>query len=298
MATFSATDAALAGFRLMREQPRVVLAWAVFLLAVNIVSTAVVMLTGVGEGLRQLGELQQAGVTDPAALTEAMSRIGPAIPILLAVSLASYAIIFSAGFRLHLHHEVRWGGLRAGKDELRVAAVIVILSLIALAYTFATVFVAALLSNLVGAPPAPLALVMVAAAYLDFFARFGFAIPATLETGRITVLRTTRLVKPNYWRLVGMVVTTMGLCAVVYLLGMVVIVGVLAALAGVLGLGLEGVTQAMSPQVGSLSTYLELGAVWLILSAMLSAARMAIFVGAPAAAYQRLAASADADAFS
>jgi hypothetical protein len=94
-----------------------------------------------------------------------------------------------------------------------------------------------------------------------------------------------------------MVVLTMALCGVVYFLGMVVIVGILAAIAGVLGLGLEGVTQAMSPQVGSLSTYLELGAVWLILSAMLSAALMAIFVGAPASAYQQFSAESDAKAF-
>ncbi|HYG25546.1 MAG TPA: hypothetical protein VD906_01425, partial [Caulobacteraceae bacterium] len=64
MATFSPTDAALEGFRIAREKPRVLLVWA----AVNFVVSALVGLLLIllfGERLAELDAASQSGQFGP-----------------------------------------------------------------------------------------------------------------------------------------------------------------------------------------------------------------------------------------
>ena len=79
MTTYSATDAALEGFRFTRERPRVLLMWALFLLVANAIGITVMMFAP-KEAQEALTTISGQETPDGQQL---MSALGVLAPILL-----------------------------------------------------------------------------------------------------------------------------------------------------------------------------------------------------------------------
>jgi hypothetical protein len=132
---FSIGDAAASGFRLIRERTGVILIWALFGFLVTLAFALFLMATAGGAFVASLSQArfatQDPGQVLNAVLTAAGEFVGPVLltlPITLVVS-AMYQV---AAYRAVLDPDEagRWGYLKLGADELRVALVTLALVLL------------------------------------------------------------------------------------------------------------------------------------------------------------------------
>ena len=93
MTTFSSGDAAFEGFRLTRENPRVVLAWSIFHFVVSSIGAVVLIAFG-GDAMTQLAEQPEAA---PGEMTALLREMAPAYMILAPLGLATMSAIASGG---------------------------------------------------------------------------------------------------------------------------------------------------------------------------------------------------------
>src|SRR5215212_6777111 len=127
MAGFSATDAALEGFRVTRERPKALLAWTVFTFIVS-VSGALITLNMPQEARAALESLSSEETPDPSALLQALADLAP----LLIFGLAVQRLMDAAVYRVVLRPEdQRFSYLRLGPDELRLMALRLIFMVLA-----------------------------------------------------------------------------------------------------------------------------------------------------------------------
>lgn len=91
---FSATEAALEGFRIGRHKPMVMLSWAAASLAISLLSS-LAMVGMFGGALNELTEAQGAGA-DPGAALGAMAVLGKVYLFLIPVALVIAAVFTTA----------------------------------------------------------------------------------------------------------------------------------------------------------------------------------------------------------
>jgi len=214
---FSASDAAIAGFRLVREQWRAVLGWLLFnlLLAVGMIVATVIVLLGL------------IAVSGPGA-EETTAVIGGLVAGL--GTLASAAIVVGAVFRLMLRpQEPAFLYLRLGAAELKLVA----LWLLALAVGLVLVGLAVAAGGFL-APLgwwAGLLVNLLAAVFALWLAlRFSLAGPAAFAGRGLGLIASWRLTRGRVLALLGMSAMTCCLLALVWLtasLGLVVATGAL-----------------------------------------------------------------------
>ena len=117
MADFSATDAALVGFRFVRENLRAVAVWAVCFLVFPAVFTALLVQAG-GPALmaaRALGPRP-----DPAQSMALLHQLAPLYLLLFVVGYAFYAVLLGVMNRAVLRPQDHQSAyLRLGMDEVR-----------------------------------------------------------------------------------------------------------------------------------------------------------------------------------
>jgi hypothetical protein len=217
MTPFSASDAALEGFELLRRHWRVVLGWAGFnllALAMLVVATAVLAAaTATGDS-----------VGGPAAVT-AGAGLGLGVLVI-------QAIIAGGVFRLELRPEQpAFLHLRLGADELRLLGV----WFITLTGAWVSIWVAAALGEIVRLPGVWLGLVALAlVVYLGL--RFSLAAPISFAEHRIDFPRSWRLTHGRVLPLLGM--SALCLCLIALLM---VLVMLALGLVAVGAAGLDGV---------------------------------------------------------
>lgn len=304
MASFSVTDAAFAGFRLMRERPKVILTWAAFMFVGSMISAALAMITGVADGVTKLQALEAAGNTDPSLVLGALSDMGGFFVLLLAFSLAFYAVLFAAAYRAYLRPEDRAvGALRFGADEVRMGGWLLVMFLAWLVYLFLVAFAFLLVVGIakgVGGPLAALIDLIATAAMVCALVypavRLSLAGPMTMDRREIYFLRSWALTKGQFWRLLSAYFLTTAVLVLVSLLWVIIMVAILAVVALAMGGGVESVAGMAKPDMTSIGAYFAPGTVvYLILNAMLSAAGLAIFTGPSAEAYRELSATGAAE---
>jgi hypothetical protein len=192
MIRFSASDAALEGFQMLRTHWRVVVGWGLFNLLALIAMIVVTVILGVGIGLA-------AGVDQASGAAAAIGGVVGGlvtglIETVLVVGL--YRLLLRPGDPGFLH-------LRLGRDEGR-------LFLVGVIYVCGVALfagVAMVLGGLAGqAGPA----VRIAAGLLAVVAggwlalRFGLTGPISFAEGRIDFARSWRLTRGQFWPLLGM----------------------------------------------------------------------------------------------
>ena len=211
MPAFSPTDAAFEGFRLTREQPRVVAAWAA-LYAVMGLATALVMISTIGPQFATLqAAAQGSGPSNTAEALERFRKLEPFYAIILPLVLVFWSVMTCAVYRAVLRPEEGGvGRLRFGADEVRMIGLTILLWLLMFATVFlSTLFVtfggimaavaggsiAGLLSTLVG--------LLGLAGAVWIWVRLSLAGPMTFMSGEIHIFRSWNLTKGHFWSLAG-----------------------------------------------------------------------------------------------
>jgi hypothetical protein len=270
MTPFSASDAALEGFNLIRRRWRVVLGWAGFnLLALLMLVVLTVVLSLAASALA-------GGAREPVAIVAGL--------VVGLGSIAVEAIIASAVFRVELRPEQpAFLHLRLGPDELRL----VVIWLIMLTGLWVVGWAAAILGHALGVGRLWIDLLgLILAVYLSL--RFALAAPVSFVERRIDFPRSWRLTRGRVGALLGMSVLSACLIGLVMVVVFLALALVATGSAGLDGLSsLFGGTDALKRHP---ALYVLEFAVQVVLTPVLWSLAMAPL----AAAYRALAAPQDA----
>lgn len=288
--TFSATDAAFEGFRVVRRAPMSLVYWALFYVVVMAVAFAM-MGPSLASAMAAAERLESVGTPTLDDFMPIMNSFGLVFSILLPVSLLSSAVMSAAIARSVLYPTQKaLGYLRFGADELRVLAVSVALGIIfivLMGLIWGMTF--ALGAAAVNTPVLWLIVVvffLVAwAAFIWLLVRLSLAVPMTLAEKRIVLFDSFRLTKGHLWPLLGMAIIAGVMSFVVSMLGSLVLMpiqlmsGGMERLATVEGLNLVGMLQQAWPAI---LTYV-------VVNAIISALQVAVIYAPFSAAYRDIA---------
>jgi len=192
MTAFSASDAALEGFQVLKAHWRVAVGWALFYVVASVavvVAGAVVSVVLVGSGALSQSAMQAV--------------LGPAVGLLVLVGVP---LVLAGGvYRLLLAPEAPgFLHLRLGADELRLLAVWAGLAVVIALGGFAVAFLAGGLSSAVSRWIGWPAAIAGAVALWLVTARLGLAQARVLAERRIDFIGAWRLGRGRSWALVGM----------------------------------------------------------------------------------------------
>ncbi len=306
MAKFSATDAAMAGFGVVRRSPMALVWWT--LLHVLLTSGfSILMVTMAGPAMTQMMALQGASLTpDPqtqAQKFELLRQLVPLYLLMFPLSIAFYAVIYTAINRAVLRPaQDGFGYLRVGVDELRQFGLFLLTGIVFFAAYIGTIICAllagfgiALLVQLAGNNASMVVTMRVIAvavpiilsvcAWIYVATRLSLASPLTFDTKKVNLFGSWRITRGQFWAMFGTYVLTAVLALVVGLLGMIVLLACAAIAAG----GLNGFAFIFRPDMSSLSAYLTPARiVYLVLAGALYALIWPVFLAPRAAIYKAL----------
>jgi hypothetical protein len=218
MTGFSASDAAIDGFRVIREHWRLVVGWAVFnLLALIVLVVVAVIAIFISAAL--------AGSPD-------MASIAGGVVAGLVGGLGTFAVevmVVTALYRLLLRRdEPGFLHLHLGRDEFRLLAVWAIMLAAAVPVVWLALAVIGAVATAGGVWPAVLVALVLAAALIWLILRVSLAGPITIAERRIGILKSWRMTRGRLLPLLGMSVLAfclLMLAAVVGWLALFVLVG-------------------------------------------------------------------------
>lgn len=238
MARFSPTDAAFEGFRLTREHPRAVVAWAGIYLVFSTLLYGIGLLTLGAQFSDLLGRFAN-NTASQDDFWKAMTAVQPFLLVAAPAFILFSAVMNCAVYRMVLRPgEAVFSYIRLGADELRVAGVIVVFWLIWGLMVF-VVSLVALTGGTYGGEAATLGwtlLTLAACAYSVFvMVRLSLAAPITFVTKRFTLMGSWRATQGMFWRLLGAYALAFGLG-----LGALMLMGFVVATVEKIGLMLTG----------------------------------------------------------
>ncbi len=290
--TFSATDAAFEGFRVVRRKPVVLLWWAAFYL----VSFALIFLVAAGPiaGLMAAAsDLENMGPgATPEDLEPIMMAYASILPLVLPLGLLVGAVLSAAVARSVLEPgKSAFGYLRIGMDEVRVAVVSLVLMIVLWLASAVSFGLAGVIAGFLGAadvPGGPLIMVVVflaAAAFLIWLSvRLSLAVPITVAEKKFAFFDSFKVTGGRIWSLIGMAVIAFVMTMVVSILTSIVFFPITMGLGAAVdwqsleGMGAMGIVQAVGPMI----------LVAIVLQAIASALSAAVMYAPFAAAYRDL----------
>lgn len=289
MTAFSATDAALEGFRITRERPRVVLVWAVFSFLVSICSA--IYLISIGQEARAVLDARVAEqAPDLQAFGAAMADLAP----MMVMGLLVQCVMAAAVYRILLRPEDRGlAYLKVGMDELRLAALTFIYVLLASLMLAVVVLAAGLIAALASFAGQGAAILVAAASELFFLGllfyvavRLSLAPAITFAEQRIAIFNSWRLTHGQFWRLTG--AYFLAICGIMVIA--LLVVTIFSALVAVaVGGDLQAVGKMFAPDQTSLTTYFSpVMIIYLLVAGWLSALYYAVVIAPAAVAYREL----------
>lgn len=260
MTTYSATDAALEGFRLTRERPRVLLVWALFLLAANTLGLLVMMMAP-KEAQEALATISGQEAPNGEQLMSALSAVAP----LLLLGLMIQRTMDAAVYRLMLRpDEKSFFYLRLGADELRLAALRLIFVMMAI-FFLAVVQFGVFILSVAAAPLGGVAQQLVASvaeiacwiAFLVLAVRLSLASAITFDRKKISIFESWSVTRGHAYRLLGAQVLALCCAAVLGILFFVIFSSVSGAALLATGRSMADLKEIMSPERIELSSYLN-----------------------------------------
>lgn len=297
---FSATDAAIEGFRIAREKPLAVAGWAAVAL-VNGAVSSVVLVTMAGPAMQTYGAVSPA---DATAAMQSLQVLAPAYAVLLVLSLISYSILVASVNRVVLRPQEKgflW--LRLGADEFRQGVVLLVLGLLLFAAYMGAAVVAGVIAGVAfgGAPPGSatiaavgLALAAAVFAFLAILAKLSLASPLTFDLGRIEIGAAWRMSQGRFGQMIGAYVLAFCMLVLVGVLLMVIYFAFASVTVG----GVNTAIDVLRPKTVTLSTYFTpLRILYLLFASVISALANAIWFGVAPRAYQQLKGTSAASVF-
>lgn len=293
MAQFSPTDAALEGFRIVRERPKALLGCSVFTFGVNVLGIAVDLLMP-PEARRALEALEGQEPLAPGRLLEALIVLSPQILVGLMVQ----CVMAAAVYRILLGKERGWlGYFRLGHTEFRLMALTLIyLVLFMFLFAAGTLF-AVIVSTVVAGLGEAAILLFGSAAWIFALAvmvfvvvRVSLAPVITFKQRRIAITDSWPLTKGHFWHLTGAYVLAIACILVVAVLAMLVFLPVAGAAIMLTGGSLSDVAAIIRPAEPSLAAYFEpLRVVYLAVSSLFTALWFTVIAAPGAFAYRTFA---------
>jgi hypothetical protein len=308
MANFSASDMALAGFRIVRERPKAVAIWAAIQFAISVIF-AFGMISMAGPALMSLNAVNTAPVRDPAQTLALLRQLGPFYLSLVVFSLVFYPMLYSTMNRAVLRPaEEGFAYIRLGADELRqfgLFLLIVAIGIVAyIGLIIVMVVIIAPVSMMLGAGGANASGAYVVAALLAVvlgfaaiglwiyvWVRLSLASPLTFATRRVNLFGSWRLTRGLFWPMFGAYAVAVILAMIVSLLTVVISLAVSAVVGG----GTGGLGAMFHPDMSSLGAYMSAGrVVSLAIGAVSSALVWPVLLTPAPAMYRTLAGAGDA----
>jgi hypothetical protein len=260
MAGFSPTDAALEGFRITRERPRVFLAWIVFSFVVSAAGVVLTLLMP-DEATRALESLGTDDPPDPQAFLDILAILAP----LLLYGLAVQRTLDAAVYRLMLRPtRERVGCLAFGADEMRLMVLRLIYVVLAVLY----VFVAQIVIGLVAFAASALgqsAMLFVASVgelfslglLLYVAVRLSLSSVITFDRRKLSIRASWTVTRGQVWPLLGAYVLALSCAVVLGLLALVLFTSVAGIVLVATGGSLADLKGIIQPEDISLKTYLN-----------------------------------------
>lgn len=296
MSSFSASDAAVSGFRFITRQPRTVAIWAGVMLAYELLWGGLVVGLA-SDQLTLLRAFSQANGRDPAAAWAMLPSVSLVFLFGLLALLFLGSLLFTAAYRAFLHpDEHRFGYIRFGGDELRFAALIVLWVALSVGGSFVIAFVTGLLAALGAALPSVLKFVYVLiltfgalCAFIYPLVRLSLSMPMTMADRHIRLLESWKLTRGQFWPLFWAYFLAALLIALLFIVvwgGVAIIAAVIAVTAHIDLSNFSGLFRA---DTSSLAAYFSpTSVIAAVLNAMAWAAGLAIFTSPVAEAYHAL----------
>ncbi len=262
MPAFSIPDAAFEGFRLTRERPRVVGAWAAMYGVMSLV-TGVVMILTVGPQFATLrAAASGASAAEQAEVMRQFRILAPFFAAIVPFVVLFWSVLTCAVYRVILRPEQSgFGRLRLGADELRMMVVTLALWLLVMVTaSLSALFVS--FGEIMASGAGPLAgflgnLVSLAAFGVTVlvWVRLSLAGPVTFDTGRIQLFHSWGLTRGHFWRIGAAYALAVALAIVVFLLALVIFTATAGVFVTAAGHPLADIATVFQPNPASLAAY-------------------------------------------
>jgi hypothetical protein len=293
MEQFSISDAAFAGFRFVRENPKTVAIWAGLSLAVSAVG-GLAMVSLAGPAMTQFMALSQGGSKDPAAALALMGQLAPFYGVMMLFSFVFYAVLYAMMSRAVLRpQDEGFAYLRLGRDEVRQFLLFLLAVLIGTAAYVAFILVVVIVGvaagmmlgkGLAAGLVAMLIGLTALSGWIYVWVRLSLASPLTFDRGRVDLFGSWKLTRGRFWPLFGCYLLVVVLVVVVLIL--IMVIGAAAAM--VMG-GLDGLGQLFRPDMSSVAAYFTpLRALILMVGAIASALFWPVLLMPAAEIYARI----------
>jgi hypothetical protein len=288
MASFSPTDVAFEGFRLTRERPRAVIAWALCYLVFTFGLALIAELT-LGPQWQTLIANFRAVTNDPAAVEAASQKLTPFVFGGLPLYFAFQAVFTCAVYRAVLRpQDARAGDLRLGWDEARMFALNLILSLLWGAVIFGVLMVTALAAE-TASTTAPSGMVLIGdvttvlmiSLGVTVLVRLSLAGPITFAERRLRVFDSWQLTRGSFWRLFLAYLMAFLLGFVVLLLMLLLISAIASAALEVSGIPMTALSEGSANPAIVAAAFVSQAA-----TAVIFICFMVVWKAAPAQAYK------------
>lgn len=289
--SFSATEAAFEGFRVVRRKPLTVVFWALAYIAM--MGTIFALAGGsLASMMAEMQNQQASGSPDPEEALAMWGRYVPLMALILPVGLLFGAVMNAAVVRAVVRPEQgAFGYLRLGMDELRVVVVTIVLAILFFVFMFAAMFAVGLLTGVTRAAGIPALWILVVLAGIGaavlmvwLAARFSLAVPITVAEGRIAIFDSFAMTRKHVWPIIGMAIIAWIMSIVVGLLGGLV------ALPVTMILGAQGDLASMAGQstLQIIQSAWPLVVGWIVIQSVLSSLQLAVIYAPFSAVYRDL----------
>lgn len=295
--SFSATDAAFEGFRVVRRNPLAILVWTLIYAVMTI--GQMFASSGMMQSMMSMTEMMEDMESSPPttmdgwmpliqAYGDMMSSMAWMIPVSLVVSAVLTAAVARSVVR---PAEKAFGYVRLGMDEVRVFVVTLVVGILA-AIISMIVFIAAIVVGAIairaleGWGGLVMALTILGAiAFVIWMAvRWSLAVPITVAEKRFAIFDSFGVTKGRFWPLLGMALIAGVMAVLVMLLCSIVSMPISL----MMGLDMFGKVGATDPE--AMLKMFDVTNPWVIASAVVNAITYALVLGichAPfAAAYK------------
>lgn len=250
--TFSATDAAFEGFRVVRRKPTVLLWWTGAYLAFM----ALIVVIGIGPLVAMMGAMETLeGATSPTPedMAPFMAALAGVMVLLVPLGLLSGAVLNAAVARSVLEpQKSAFGYLRVGADELRVLAVTLVLAILAFVGFGVMSLAGGVIAGVAAAALGDMGWIVAFLVGLALVgvgvwvaARLCLAVPITLAERRIAIFDSWRVTKGRTLPIIGMAILAFIMTIVVSILFSIMLFPV------TLGFGLSGGWEELAQMQGA-----------------------------------------------